>query len=67
MRRKFVALLALAGGSFAGIKLVRRLTGDNRRTRVDLYYEDGSLVSLSDAEAAPLLDVARDALRATRA
>jgi hypothetical protein len=43
------------------------MSGDHRRTRVDLYYDDGSLVSLPDAEAAPLLDVAREALRATRA
>lgn len=67
MRRRLVALLALAGGALAGAKLVRRLSGDHRRSRVDLYYDDGSLVSLPDAEAAPLLDVARDALRATRA
>lgn len=67
MRRKFVALLALAGGALASVKLVRRLSGDHRRSRVDLYYDDGSLVSLSEAEAAPLLEVARAALRATRA
>ena len=67
MRRKFVALVALASGAFAGLQIFRRLSSDHRRSRVDLYYEDGSLVSLSDAEAAPLLEVARDALRATRA
>ena len=67
MRRKFVALLALLGGALAGAQLVRRLSSDHSRNRVDLYYDDGSLVSLSEVEAAPLLDVARDALRSTRA
>ena len=67
MRRKFVALLALVGGALAGLQLVRRLSSDHRRSRVDLYYDDGSLVSLSEVEAGPLLEVARDALRATRA
>ena len=66
MRRKFVALLALVGGAFAGLQLVRRLSSDRRHSRVDLYYDDGSLVSLSELEAAPLLEVARAALRATR-
>lgn len=67
MRRKFVALLALVAGALAGLQLFRRLSSTHRRSRVDLYYDDGSLVSLSEAEAAPLLEVARDALRATRA
>jgi hypothetical protein len=66
MRRKLVALLALAGGAFAGLQLFRRIAGEPR-SRVDLYYADGSLVSLSDAEAAPLLETARAALRASRA
>ena len=66
MRRKLVALAALAGGAFAGMKVLRRM-GSDQRARVDLYYEDGSLVSLSAAEAAPLLDLARSALRAARA
>jgi hypothetical protein len=63
MRRKLVALLALAGGGFAGLQLLRRM-GADQRSRVDVYYEDGSLVSLSPADAAPLLDIARNALRA---
>lgn len=67
MRRKLVASLALVGGALAGLELFRRLSSDHRRSRVDLYYDDGSLVSLSEVEAAPLLEVARDALRATRA
>jgi hypothetical protein len=66
MKRRLVALLALAGGGFAGLQLLRRIGGDTRN-RVDVYYGDGSLVSLSDAEAAPLLETARAALRAARA
>jgi hypothetical protein len=66
MKRKLVALLALAGGMFAGLQIMRRLNGD-QRSRVDLYYDDGSRVALSDAEAAPLLETARTALRASRA
>jgi hypothetical protein len=63
MKRKLVALLALAAGAFTGRQIMRRLNGD-QRSRVDLYYDDGSRVSLSVAEAAPLLEIARRALRA---
>jgi hypothetical protein len=66
MKRRLVALAALLGGAVAGFQLFKRLGGEQGRNRVDLYYEDGSLVSLSDAEAAPLLERAREALRATR-
>jgi hypothetical protein len=66
MTRKLVALLALAAGAFTGLQILRRMGGD-QRSRVDLYYGDGSRVSLSDAEAAPLLETARIALRASRA
>jgi hypothetical protein len=63
LRRKLLALAALLGGAFAGFALFRR-AGGGRRERVDLYYEDGSLVSLNELEGATLLDIARDALRA---
>jgi hypothetical protein len=66
MKRRLVAFAALFGGAFAGFQLFKRL-GSDQRARVDLYYEDGSLVSLTDAEAAPLLARAREALRATHA
>jgi hypothetical protein len=66
MKRKLVALLALAAGMFTGLQIMRRLSG-GQQARVDLYYEDGSRVSLSDAEAAPLLETARTALRASHA
>jgi hypothetical protein len=63
VRRRLLALAALLGGAFAGFALFRR-AGGGRRERVDLYYEDGSLVSLNDVEGAALLEIARDALRA---
>jgi hypothetical protein len=68
MRRKLVALLALLGAWAAGIALLRRASG-SRRDRVDLYFEDGSMQSLSDGtpEAARLLPLAHEALRAARA
>jgi hypothetical protein len=62
-RRKLIAL-GFAVGSLVGIGLyARRGKGSER---IDLYFADGSLVSLhSDSpEAAPLLVHARDALQA---
>jgi hypothetical protein len=64
--RRLFGFLILVGVAFAGLVVYRRRFA-SRRERVDLYYEDGSLVSLTDAEAAPLLARARDALRATQA
>jgi hypothetical protein len=65
MRRRLVALAALAG-AVAGLAFVLRTSG-RRRERVELFYEDGSLVTLVDDDATPFLDVARSALDATRA
>jgi hypothetical protein len=62
-RRKLLAL-GFAVGSLVGVGLyARRGKGTER---IDLYFADGSLVSLhSDSpEAAPLLVHAHDALRA---
>jgi hypothetical protein len=63
-RRKLLAL-GFAVGSLLGIGLYAR-RGQGSSERIDLYFADGSLVSLhSDSpEAAPLLLHARDALRA---
>jgi len=65
--RKLFGFLVLVGVAFAGIVVYRRrfLT---RRERVDLYYEDGTLVSLEDDSdgAGRLLPLAHDALRAAR-
>jgi hypothetical protein len=64
MRPRKLIALGFAVGSLLGIGLyARRGRGSER---IDLYFADGSLVSLhSDSpEAAPLLVHARDALRA---
>jgi hypothetical protein len=65
--RKLLALGALAAGWAVGIALLRRTAGA-RRERVDLYYEDGSMQSISEGapEAARLLPLARSALTAAR-
>jgi len=65
VRRKLVALGALLGGVVAGLAIFRRARGGSRE-RVDLYLEDGSLVTLNEHEAAPLLELARGALQAAR-
>jgi len=62
VRRKLLAVVALLGGAFAGFALFRR-AGGGRHERVDLYYEDGSLVTLNESEGAQLLALARSALR----
>jgi len=62
VRRRLVALSALLGGALAGFAFFRRAHGGSR-DHVDLYFEDGSLVTLNDSEAAPLLELARNALR----
>ena len=66
MRRSAAALLGVAGGLFAGAAFIRRR--GVRQERVDLYYDDGSMVSLSNgsADAARLLPLAREILRRTQ-
>ncbi len=63
-----LGLLALAGALLGAAGLLRRGTA-RRRERVDLYFEDGSMVSLGEGspEASRLLPLAREALRAARA
>ena len=65
MRRRLVVLAALLG-ALAGLAFVLRTSG-RRRERVELFYEDGSLVTLVDDDAKPLIDVARSALDAAQA
>jgi len=64
MRARKLIALGFAAGSLLGIGLYARR--GKASERLDLYFADGSLVSLhSDSpEAAPLLVHARDALRA---
>ncbi len=66
MRRSAAALLGVAGGMLAGAAFIRRR--GIRSERVDLYYEDGSMVSLSNGspDAERLLPLARELLRRAR-
>jgi hypothetical protein len=64
-RRRLLAL-ALAAGSLLGIGLYARRS--TAKERVDLYFADGSLVSLhgDSPQARELLVHAHEALRASR-
>jgi hypothetical protein len=65
--RRLLGLGALVGFALAVGSFIRRGAG-RRRERVDLYYDDGSMVSLPDGspESERLLALGRDALRAAR-
>jgi hypothetical protein len=67
-RRRVWTGLLLGAGSIAGSVLMRRRAA-RRRERVDLYFEDGSMVSLSEGQldAERLLPPAREVLAAARA
>jgi hypothetical protein len=62
-RRKRIAGAALVAGSLAGVVALRRRSS-RRRDRVDVYFEDGSMVSLADGapEASTVLPLARRVL-----
>ena len=45
-KRRFLFGVLVGAGSFAGTLVYRRRT-DRNRTRVDLYFDDGSMVSLA--------------------
>jgi hypothetical protein len=64
-RPSTLAVLALLGASVAGSVVYRRQAA-RRRVRVDLYYEDGSMMSLSrgSPDVDRLLPLARDVLAA---
>jgi hypothetical protein len=66
MRRSAAALLGTAAGMLAGAAFLRRRTV--HRERIDLYYEDGSMISLAvgSPEAERLLPLAREILRSAR-
>jgi hypothetical protein len=68
MRARRTLALAVALGSAGGAALLRRRSS-LRRDRVELYFDDGSLVTLAqgDAGADRLLAHARELLLAARA
>ena len=62
--RKLTAGALLVVGSVGGARILRRRAA--RRLRLDVYYEDGAMLSLAGAtpEAEPVLARAREALQA---
>ncbi len=69
MRRKAVALAGFATGALASTAVwrIRRWAG-SRRERIELYFGDGSFVTLGDGspEAARLLPLAQRVVTAAR-
>lgn len=66
-RRRILTGFLLTAGSLAGTVFYRR-RASRRRERVDLYFDDGSMVSLTEGspEAATVLPLARRALDIVR-
>ncbi len=66
MRRSAAAVLGVVGGMVAGAVFIRRQSV--RGPRVDLYYADGSMLSLADGAPGSerLLPLAREILRNAR-
>ena len=66
MRRSAALLVGALGGMLAGAAFIRRQTA--HRERADLYFEDGSMLSLTNGSpgADRLLPLARDVIRKTR-
>jgi hypothetical protein len=67
MKRKFLTVFGFASGIVAGSVIFRRSFA-KPRDRVDVYFDDGSMVSFVDGspEAEKLLPVASDVLAAAR-
>jgi hypothetical protein len=67
MKRKALGLFGFVTGLAAGSVLYRR-TVARRRERVDVYFDDGSMITYDDGspQADTLLPIARDALAAAR-
>jgi hypothetical protein len=66
MRRSIAALLGILGGMVAGAAFIRRQSA--QRERADLYFEDGSMLSLTNGSpgADRLLPLAREVIRKSR-
>ncbi|MEX2211711.1 MAG: hypothetical protein WD689_08125 [Gaiellaceae bacterium] len=64
MNRRSLVVLLGAGAGVAAVVRRRRAAA----ARVDLYYDDGSMLSLErgDGEADRMLEVAREAIRSAR-
>jgi hypothetical protein len=67
MRRRFLTVFGFASGIVAGSVVFRRSFA-KARDRVDVYFDDGSMVSFADGsqEADTLLPVAQAVLAAAR-
>jgi len=67
MRRKLLVLSGFVTGAVAGSLVYRRSVG-RRRDRLDVYFDDGSMVSLVEGspEADRILPVARELLATAR-
>jgi hypothetical protein len=67
MRRRLLVFVGFITGALAGSMLYRRSFA-RRPERVDVYFDDGSMVAYVDGsiEAESLLPAARDALAAAR-
>jgi hypothetical protein len=66
MRRSLALVLGVLGGLLAGAAFIRRQTA--HRERADLYFEDGSMLSLTNGSpgAQRLLPLAREVIRTAR-
>jgi hypothetical protein len=66
MRRSLALVLGVLGGLLAGAAFIRRQTA--HRERADLYFEDGSMLSLTNGSpgAERLLPLAREVIRTAR-
>ncbi|HZC28893.1 MAG TPA: hypothetical protein VE269_04070 [Gaiellaceae bacterium] len=65
MRRSVAAVVGIAAGILGASAVARRRGA--LREHVDLYYDDGSMISLTNdsADAERLIPLAREILRAT--
>jgi hypothetical protein len=66
MRRSVAAILGVVGGLLAGAAFIRRRVA--QRDRVDLYFEDGSMLSLTNGSPGTerLLPLAREIILKSR-
>jgi hypothetical protein len=66
MRRSAAAILGVVGGLLAGAAFIRRQVA--QRDRVDLYFEDGSMLSLTNGSPGTerLLPLAREIILKSR-